>query len=233
MDDRPLAVVVGGGRDLGAAIADDLAEAGHRVVVTWRSSPAEDHPGYRLDVTDGEQVDATFAAIAADHGLPATVVANAGEASVNLVLRERGDRFREVLETNLVGALHVGRAAGRLMARARTGSIVYVSSVSALWGTPGLASYTASKAGLVGLARTLARELARRGVTVNVVAPGLLENLVDVVPGGDEWVAATPLGRAGTFAEVAAVVRYLASPGARYVTGAFLPVDGGFAMGRT
>lgn len=227
------AVVVGGNRGLGLGIADHLAEVGHHVVVTWRSAPGPRHEGVRCDVTDAAQVDAAFAAIQDQHGTPSAVVVNAGTAAIDLLLRPHDAKFRDVLDTNLMGSLYAARAAGRMMARARRGSIVLISSVSALYGTGGLGAYAASKAGQIGLARTLARELGRRNVTVNVVAPGVMEHGIDLIRDPDAWLADTPLGRAGQLSELGAVVAFLASERARFITGAVVPVDGGFAMGMT
>jgi 3-oxoacyl-[acyl-carrier protein] reductase len=171
-------------------------------------------------------------------GPPEVVVAGAGFAHLDLALRVDAARFREVVDVDLTGAFLLARAALRSMLRRRTGRIVLIGSVAGHWGVPGVSSYAAAKAGLGGLARTLAREAGPRGVTVNVVAPGMLHDAVARIEAhrprsrADEaWLAATPMRRAGTASEVAEVVAFLASPSAASITGATLAVDGGFAMG--
>lgn len=228
----PVAVVTGGNRGLGRAIAEALVDAGHRVVVTWRTDPPPPHlTGVRCDVRDPDQVEAAFAEIEADHGPVGVLVANAASAERNLVIRMRPAAFADVVDTNLVGSFTVARRAAQTMVRRRAGRIVFISSVAGFVGPPGVASYSASKSGLVGLCRTMARELGSRSITANVVVPGLLENARAGAPGGDDWVAATPLRREGTLAEAAAVVRWLCSDDAAFVTGTVFPVDGGYSMG--
>jgi 3-oxoacyl-[acyl-carrier protein] reductase len=229
--DARVVVVVGGARGLGLACADAFAADGDRVVATWRREPPPRHHAVRLDVTDPEQVEAAFDEVERDLGPVDVLVVNAGALTLEFTARQRAATLRDSIETNLVGAAAVAVRAGREMSRRRQGSIVFISSAAARRAPEGLAAYTAGKAALEGYARTLARELGRRGVRVNVVAPGLLENLAEVVPGADAWIAETPVGRAGTFDEVAAVVRWLASPAAGFTTGAVVPVDGGLAMG--
>jgi 3-oxoacyl-[acyl-carrier protein] reductase len=229
--DGRLVVVVGGAHGLGLACADAFADDGDRVVATWRREPPPRHHAVRCDVTSAEQVEAAFDLVERTHGPPEVLVVNAGALTLEFTARQRPATLREAVETNLVGAATVAVRAAREMSRRRTGSIVFISSAAARRGPQGLSAYAASKAAIEGYARTLARELGRREVRVNVVAPGLLENLAEVVPGAAGWIDETPLRRAGTFEEVAAVVRWVASPAAGFVTGTVLPVDGGLAMG--
>jgi 3-oxoacyl-[acyl-carrier protein] reductase len=228
---RRVVVVTGGARGLGLACADTFAEAGDLVVVTWRSQPPPRHLAVRCDITDADQVEAAFDEIEEREGHIDVLVANAGALTFGFTARQSQDSLREATETNLVGAALTARRAARSMSRRKQGAIVFISSAAARRGPEGLSAYAASKGAIEGYARTLARELGRRNVTVNVVAPGLLENLAEVVPGASSWIEQTPLGRAGTFEEVAAVVQHVASPAARFMTGAVIPVDGGLAMG--
>ena len=187
----------------------------------------------RCDVTDAADVDAAYAAVEDALGPVEILVSNAGITRDNLLLRMSEDDFAAVLETNLTGGYRILRRGVRSMVRARWGRIVLISSVVGLGGQAGQANYAASKAGLVGLARSVAKELAGRNVTVNVVAPGPVET--DMLGSlsekrQEEIRSAVPLGRFGTTAEVAATVRFLASPEAGYITGAVIPVDGGLSM---
>jgi len=231
-DPTRLVAVIGGTRGLGRAIAGELTAPGFDVVVTHRTDEPADMASVHCDVTDEESVDAAFTAIESRGRSPEIVVVNAGIAHRDLTMRMPTSTFTEVVDTNLRGAFFVARRALPAMVRARRGSIVFISSVSALTGTPGVAAYAASKAGLIGLARTMATEVGSRGVRVNVVAPGLLDNAAGIAPGTDEWIAATPARRVGTVAECAAVVRFIAVE-ASGITGAVIPVDGGYAMGIT
>lgn len=232
-----VALVTGGGRGIGLATARALAAAGHRVAVTHRSSsPAGDDDFLRVpcDVSSTEQVEAAFATVEAELGPVEIAVANAGVTRDGLVLRMSDDDFTEVLDTNLTGAFRVARRAVKGMMRARWGRIVLVSSVVGATGQAGQANYAASKAGLLGLGRSLAREFASRNVTVNVVAPGPIRTDMTDALTDDQRAAigdAVPLGRFGDPDEVAAVIRFLASDEAGYVTGALIPVDGGLGMG--
>jgi 3-oxoacyl-[acyl-carrier protein] reductase len=225
-------LVTGGTRGIGAAVADAFAAQGDRPMVLARSEGDGRHPFYACDVADVGQVDAAFDRVEGEHGPPEVVVSNAGFATLDLLVRGNVEAFRSVVDTNLMGSYHVARRAARAMARLRRGSMVFVASASSLHGSEGLASYTASKAALVGLCRTMARELGSRGITANVVAPGVLENVPELASTA-AWIERAPLGRAGTLAEVASLITFLASDDARYVTGAVLPVDGGYAMGLT
>lgn len=236
-------LVTGGSRGIGAACAAWFAAHGDRVAVTYRADTPPEPPkdadperflAVRCDVTDTAQVDAAFSAVEARWGAVEVLVANAGITRDTLVLRMGEDAWHEVLETNLTGSFRVAKRAVAKMLRLHRGRIVLVSSVGAFVGLPGQANYAASKAGLVGMARALAREVASRQITVNVVAPGIVTTDMTAALGEsrvDELRSRVPLGRAATPAEVAEAVGFLASDGAGYVTGAVLPVDGGLGMG--
>jgi 3-oxoacyl-[acyl-carrier protein] reductase len=229
-----IVLVTGGNRGIGLAIAQRFAAQGDRVAVTSRSGDVEGFLTLKCDVTSGEEVDAAFDRLEQEWGPAEVVVANAGVTRDGLTLRMKDDDFTSVVDANLAGAFRVARRAVKPMTRARTGRLIFLSSVVALSGSAGQANYAASKAGLVGLARSLAREFASRNVTANVVAPGPIETDMTAVLGDDRleaFTAAVPLGRLGTSDEVAAAVTFLASPEAAYITGAVLPVDGGLGMG--
>ena len=234
--DGRVVLVTGGNRGIGLATARAFADAGHEVAVTYRSSPPDDP---RLlcvpcDVSDTAQVDDAFAKVEAELGPVEILVANAGITRDGLVLRMSDDDFTDVLDTNLTGAFRAARRAVKSMMRARFGRIVFLSSVVGTAGQAGQANYAASKAGLVGLARSLAREFASRNITVNVVAPGFIATDMTDALNDDQRSAigdAVPLGRFGTPEEVAAAICFLASDQAGYITGAVIPVDGGLGMG--
>ena len=228
-------LVTGGNRGIGLAIARAFSEAGDKVAVTHRGSGAPDGLfGVRCDVTDEASVDAAFSEVEAEHGPVQVLVANAGITDDKLLLRMSEQSFTAVLDANLTGAYRVAKRATAGMVRARGGRMVFISSIVALTGAPGQANYAASKAGLIGLARSLARELGSRNITANVVAPGFIETDMTAAmteQRKSEVLASVPLRRYGAAHEVAEVVRFLASDAAGYVTGAVLPVDGGLGMG--
>ena len=228
-------LVTGGNRGIGLAIARALAADGDAVAVTHRSGDApEGLFGVRCDVTDTASVDAAFAAVEEHQGPVEVLVANAGVTRDQLLMRMSDDDFGAVLDTNLTGAFRCVRRASRGMIRLRRGRIVLISSVVGLYGSPGQVNYAASKAGLVGIARSVTRELGGRGITANVVAPGFIEtDMTADLPDDTRaaYVKAIPAGRFAQADEVAAAVRFLASDAAGYVSGAVLPVDGGLGMG--
>lgn len=231
-----IVLVTGGSRGIGLACAERFRALGDHVAVTYHSSPPpEGFFGVQCDVTDGEQVDAAFAAIEQEFGGTVEVlVSNAGVTRDGLILRMSEDDFASVIDANLTASYRVTKRAARGMLRARRGRIILMSSVVGLLGAAGQANYAASKAGLVGLARSLARELGSRGITVNVVAPGPVATDMTAALGEDrlaEIVAAVPLERAAAPDEIAGVVQFLAGPDAAYITGAVIPVDGGLGMG--
>jgi 3-oxoacyl-[acyl-carrier protein] reductase len=228
-------LVTGGSRGIGLACAQRFAALGDQVAVTYHSSPPPDGLfGVQCDVTDVQQVDAAFAAVEERFGPVEVLVSNAGVTKDTLLLRMSEADFTQVIDTNLTAAYRVAKRAAQGMLRARRGRIIFVSSVVGLLGSAGQANYAASKAGLVGFARSLARELGSRSITVNVVAPGPVETDMTAALGEKritELTAAVPLGRMATPDEIAAAVAFLASSDAAYITGAVVPVDGGLGMG--
>ena len=228
-------LVTGGSRGIGLAIARAFAAGGDRVAVTYKSSGSpEGLLGVRADVTKADEVDAAFAAVEAEHGTVEVLIANAGITRDTLLLRMTDDDWDAVLDTNLTGAYRVARRAARGMLRAHAGRMVFVSSVVGLSGGAGQANYAASKAGLVGFARSIAREFGSRGITANVVAPGFVDTELTAVLSEArraEILSQVPLRRYATADEIAGVVRFLASDEAAYITGAVIPVDGGLGMG--
>jgi 3-oxoacyl-[acyl-carrier protein] reductase len=231
-----IVLITGGARGIGLACAERFAALGDRVAVTYNSSPPpEQFFAVRCDVTSGADVDAAFSAVEEHFGGPVEIlVSNAGITRDGLLLRMSEDDFSAVVDANLTAAYRVVKRAARAMLKARRGRIVLVSSVVGLLGSAGQANYAASKAGLVGFARSVARELGSRSITVNVVAPGPVATDMTASLGDDrmaELTAMVPLQRVAEPSEIAGVVAFLASEDAGYITGAVIPVDGGLGMG--
>jgi 3-oxoacyl-[acyl-carrier protein] reductase len=228
-------LVTGGNRGIGLAVARAMAADGDAVATTYRSGePPEGLFGVRCEVTDTDSVDAAFTAVEEHQGPVEVLIANAGFTRDRLVMRMSDEDFSSVLDTNLVGAFRCVRRASTGMIRLRRGRVVLISSVSGLYGSPGQTNYAASKAGLIGLARSLTRELGGRGITANVVAPGFVEtDLTSGLPAERKqaYLQVIPAGRFAQPEEVASVVRFLASDAAGYISGAVVPVDGGLGMG--
>jgi 3-oxoacyl-[acyl-carrier protein] reductase len=228
-------LVTGGSKGIGYCIASKFAQSGHRVAATYRSGEVPSEVlGVQCDVTDPPQVEAAFAQVESNLGAIEVVVANAGITRDTLLLRMSDEDWDQVIATNLTGAFRVARRAARPMIRARFGRIVFISSVVGQLGSAGQVNYAASKAGLLGMARSLARELGSRGVTANVVAPGFIETDMTAELGEDlvkKYAEQIPLGRFGSADDVAGAVEFLSSDAAGYITGALIPVDGGLGMG--
>ncbi|MBV9350405.1 MAG: beta-ketoacyl-ACP reductase [Mycobacterium sp.] len=228
-------LVTGGNRGIGLAVARRLAADGHKVAVTHRSSAApEGLFGVECDVTNYDAVDAAFTAVEERQGPVEVLVANAGFNSDMLIMRMTEEQFYKVIDANLTGVFRVAKRASRNMVKKRFGRYIFMGSVVGLTGLPGQSNYAASKAGLVGMARSLTRELGTRSITANVVAPGLIDT--DMVRAMDPKyqetaLQAIPLGRIGRPEEVAGVISFLASEDAGYISGAVIPVDGGLGMG--
>jgi len=230
-----VALVTGGNRGIGLACAKRLRDSGLTVVVGCRSGAAPDGlDAVAMDVSDSASIDAAFDAIEEKHGPVTVVVANAGITRDNLLMRMSDEEIDDVLTTNLAGSIRIARRALRNMIKARTGRIIMVSSVVGLMGSAGQVNYAASKAGLVGAARSLAREVGSRGITVNVVAPGFVDTDMTAELGEErkaEILGAVPLARYAQPEEIAGVVDFIASADAGYITGAVIPVDGGLGLG--
>jgi 3-oxoacyl-[acyl-carrier protein] reductase len=228
-------LVTGGNRGIGYAIAGEFLAQGHRVAVTSRSGEGpEGSLTVRADVTDAASVDAAFTQVEAELGPVEVVVANAGITKDTLLMRMSDEEFDSVVETNLGGAFRVVKRASKGMLKARWGRIVLISSVVGLYGSAGQVNYASSKAGLVGMARSITRELGARGITANVVAPGFIEtDMTAALPEAQqaEYKKNIPAGRFASPSEVARVVTWVAGDDAGYVSGAVIPVDGGLGMG--
>jgi 3-oxoacyl-[acyl-carrier protein] reductase len=228
-------LVTGGSKGIGQRIAGRLAQAGHHVAATYRSGEVpQGVVGVQCDITDPDQVEAAFAQVESALGTVEVLVANAGITRDTLLMRMSDEDWDQVIATNLTGAFRVARRAARPMIRGRFGRIVFISSVVGQMGSAGQVNYAASKSGLVGMARSLARELGSRGITANVVAPGFIETDMTAELGDDlvkKYAEQIPLGRLGSVDDIAGTVEFLASDAAGYITGALIPVDGGLGMG--
>lgn len=228
-------LITGGNRGIGLAIAEAFAADGHKVAITHRGSGApEGILGVQCDVTDSASVEAAFAEVEQQHGPVEILVANAGITDDTLLLRMSEDQFSRVIDANLTGSYRVAKRAAAKMVRARWGRLIFVGSVVGLMGAPGQANYAASKAGLVGLARSLARELGSRNITANVIAPGFVKTDMTDQLSEDrqkDILRQIPAGRFADPAEIAQVTQFLAGNAGGYITGAVIPVDGGLGMG--
>jgi 3-oxoacyl-[acyl-carrier protein] reductase len=228
-------LVTGGNRGIGLAIAQAFAKQGDRVAITHRGTGApEGLFGVTCDITDPAAVDAAFTTVEAELGPVEVLVANAGITDDTLLMRMSEEQFTKVLDTNLTGSWRCARRAATKMVRGRWGRMIFISSVVGLYGGAGQVNYAASKAGLVGMARSITRELGTRNVTANVVAPGFIEtDMTGSLPDARkaEILKAIPAGRMATAEEVASVVTWIASDASGYITGAVIPVDGGLGMG--
>ena len=234
-DSTSIALVTGGNRGIGLAIARSLQTEGHRVVITYRSgTPPEGFDAVQMDVTDGQSVESAFAKIESEIGQPEIIVANAGITKDTLVMRMSDEDCESVIDANLTGAFRVAKRATKGLLKLKRGRLIFVGSVVGSVGAAGQVNYSASKSGLVGMARSFARELGSRGITANVIAPGFVET--DMTSSLDEKrrsdiAAQVPLGRFCSAEEIAEVVSFIASSKASYITGAIIPVDGGLGMG--
>jgi 3-oxoacyl-[acyl-carrier protein] reductase len=231
----PIALVTGGNRGIGLAIASVLTSDGFDVVVTYRSGNAPvGFKSVQMDVTSEQSVDSAFASIEEHWGIPEIIVANAGITKDTLVLRMSEEDFTSVIDTNLTGAFRVAKRATKGLLKLKQGRLIFIGSVVGGVGAAGQVNYSTSKAGLVGMARSFARELGSRSITANVIAPGFVET--DMTADLDEKrrseiAGQVPLGRFCSAEEIADVVSFIASPKASYITGAIIPVDGGLGMG--
>ncbi len=235
MSEASIALVTGGNRGIGLAIATALKAAGHRVIITYRNgTPPLGFDAVKMDVTSSESVETGFADIEAKFGAPEIIVANAGITKDTLVMRMSEEDFESVINANLTGAFRVAKRATKGLLKLKRGRLIFIGSVVGGVGAAGQVNYSASKSGLVGMARSFARELGSRGITANVIAPGFVET--DMTAELDEKrrsdiAAQVPLGRFCSAEEIAEVVAFVASAKASYITGAIIPVDGGLGMG--
>jgi len=235
MSEKPIALITGGNRGIGLAIARSLAQDGFHVVIGSRSGQVVD--GFdcvAMDVSSAQSVDDAFSHVENTWGIPEILVCNAGITKDALVMRMSDEDFEDVINTNLTGAFRVAKRATKGLLKLKKGRLIFISSVVAMLGSPGQVNYAASKSGLIGMARSFARELGSRGITTNVIAPGFVET--DMTASLDdkrrqEIASSIPLGRFSDAQEIANVVSFIASTKAGYITGAVIPVDGGLGMG--
>ena len=235
MSSKPIALVTGANRGIGLAVASTLAADGFHVVIGTRSGNAiAGFDCVQLDVSSSQSVEDAFTFIESSWGIPEVIVCNAGKTKDALVMRMPDEDFADVVDTNLTGAFRVARRATKGLLKLKRGRLIFIGSVVALLGSAGQVNYSASKAGLVGMARSFARELGSRGITANVVAPGFVETDMTAnldLKRRDEIAESIPLARFSKVAEIADVVSFIASEKAAYITGAVIPVDGGLGMG--
>jgi 3-oxoacyl-[acyl-carrier protein] reductase len=235
MSSKPIALVTGANRGIGLAIATTLSSDGFHVVIGSRSGEAiAGFDCVQLDVSSSQSVEDAFASIEEKWGIPEVIICNAGKTKDALVLRMSDEDFEDVLDTNLTGAFRVAKRATKGLLKLKRGRLIFIGSVVALLGSPGQVNYAASKSGLIGMARSFARELGSRGITANVIAPGFVETDMTVEldqKRRSEIAASIPLARFSNVQEIADVVSFIASEKAAYITGAVLPVDGGLGMG--
>jgi NAD(P)-dependent dehydrogenase (short-subunit alcohol dehydrogenase family) len=235
MSEKPIALITGGNRGIGLAIARSLAHDGFHVVIGSRSGQVIDgFDSVAIDVSSTQSVEDAFSHIENTWGIPEVLVCNAGITKDALVMRMSDEDFEEVINTNLTGAFRVSKRATKGLLKLKKGRLIFISSVVAMLGSPGQVNYAASKSGLIGMARSFARELGSRGITANVIAPGFVET--DMTASLDdkrrqEIASSIPLGRFSDAQEIANVVSFIASSKAGYITGALIPVDGGLGMG--
>lgn len=235
MSEKPIALITGGNRGIGLAIARSLAQDGFHVVIGSRSGQVVDgFDSVAMDVSSAQSVDDAFSHVENTWGIPEVLVCNAGITKDALVMRMSDEDFEDVINTNLTGAFRVAKRATKGLLKLKKGRLIFISSVVAMLGSPGQVNYAASKSGLIGMARSFARELGSRGITANVIAPGFVET--DMTASLDdkrrqEITSSIPLGRFSDAQEIANVVSFIASTKAGYITGAVIPVDGGLGMG--
>ena len=235
MTETQTILVTGGNRGIGKAIATEFKNAGYNVAITYRSGNApEDFLAVKADVTNTASIDAAFKEVEAEFGPIGVVIANAGITKDTLLMRMSEDDFTSVIDTNLTGAFRVAQRATKGMLKNKRGRIIFISSVSGLYGNPGQVNYSASKAGLVGMARSITRELGSRNITANVIAPGFIKTDMTDALADDlkkQYTDAIPARRFAEPKEIADVALFLAGDGAGYISGAVIPVDGGLGMG--